>query len=91
MEEKFRRVFGENSEKAVERERQGDVGEEAARARARKAGIVPSGLEVEEGNLDHAVFRSWCPRCVKGRAESCGHARKVKDEGIAPMQHRRLR
>ena len=84
MEEEFRRVFGESAEEVVERERRGDVGEEAVRARARKAEIAPSDREVEEHNLDHAVFRSWCPHCVKGRAESCGHVKKAQDEGAAP-------
>ncbi len=46
--------------------------------------IAPSDKEVEEHNLDHAVFRSWCPHCVKGRAESYGHVRKAKDEGAVP-------
>ena len=40
----------------VERERQGDVGEETVRARARKTEIAPSGKELEEHSLDHAVF-----------------------------------
>ena len=70
MEEEFRRVFGESAEEVVERERRGEVGEEAVRARARKTGAVPSEKEVEEHNLDHAAFRSWCPHCVKGGAES---------------------
>ncbi len=60
MEEEFRRVFGESVEEVVERVRQGGVGEEAVRARARKTEAVPSQREVEEHNLDHAVFRSWC-------------------------------
>ena len=84
MEEEFRRVFGESAEEVVEREMRGDVGEEAVRARARKTGAVPSEKEVEEHNLDHAAFRSWCPRCVKGRAESCGHVKKVQNEGEVP-------
>ena len=50
-----------------------EVGEEATRTKARRTEIVPSMREVEEHNLDHAVFRSWCPHCVKGRAEACGH------------------
>ena len=54
------------------------------RARARKTEIVPSDKEVEERNLDHAVFRSWCPCCVKGRAESYGHVNKVKGQGAVP-------
>ncbi len=40
---------------------------------------APSKKEVEEHNLDHAVFGSWCPRCVKGRAEAYGN--KKKGEG----------
>ena len=66
MEEKFRRVLGESAEEIVERQRQGDVGEEAARARARKTDIAPNDKELGEHNLDHAVFRSLCPHCVKG-------------------------
>ncbi len=81
--DEFMRAFGKSAEVVAERERQGDVGEEAACSRARKAEIAPSDGEVEEHNLDHTVFRSWCPRCAKGRAESSGHARKLKDEGAA--------
>ena len=77
MEEDFQRVFGESTREVVERE----IGEEAVRARARKTEAVPSQREVEEHNLDHGVFRSRCPHCVKGRAESYGHAGAVKDEG----------
>ena len=54
------------------------------RARARKTGAAPSQKEVEEHNLDHGVFRSWCPHCVKGRAESYGHVKKVQNEGDVP-------
>ena len=63
MEGEFRRVFGESSKEVVERE----LEEEAVRARARKTETVPSQKEVEEHNLDHGVFRSWRPHCVKGR------------------------
>ena len=80
MEEEFRRVFGEGTKEVVERE----VGEEAVRAKARKTEPVPSQREVEEHNLDHGVFRSWCPHCVKGRAESYGHVKKVQNEGDVP-------
>ncbi len=41
-------------------------------------------MEREDRKLDHAVFISWCPHWVKGRAESRGHVRKVKGEGAAP-------
>ncbi len=71
-------------EEVVERERRADVREEAAWERAKKAEIAPSDQEVDESIVDHAVFRSWCPRCVKCREESCGHVRKAQDEDAAP-------
>ncbi len=53
-------------------------------ARARRVETGPSEKEVEEHNLDHGIFRSWCPHCVKGRAEAHGHARKVTGESDPP-------
>ncbi len=32
--------------------------------------------------MDRVVFRSWCPRCTKGRAE--GHTKKAQKEGKTP-------
>ena len=84
MEEEFRRVFGESTEEVVEQERRDEIGEEAVRARARKTEAVPSKREVEEHNLDHGLFRIWCPHCLKGTAESYGHVRKVQNEGEVP-------
>ena len=63
-------MFGESAEEVVERQKRDAVGEEAVRARARKTEAVPSQREVEEHNWGHGVFRSWCPHCVAGRAES---------------------
>ena len=52
--------------------------------RARNTVAMPSSKEVEERNLDHAVFWSWRPRCVKGRAESYGHKKGGGGEGEVP-------
>ncbi len=76
--EMFKKVFGESVEEALR-----EMGEEGVGARARKVEAVPNKKEVEEQNLDHAVLRSWRPRCVKGRAEACGH-KKRGDGGDAP-------
>ncbi len=84
MKEEFRRVFGESAEEVVERERRGDVEEEAVRTRAKEADIGPSDKEAEERNLDHAVFRSWCLHRLKGRAEPFGKVSKAQDEGTPP-------
>ena len=72
MEEELRRASGEGTGEVVEKE----MGEEAVRARARKTEAVPSQREVDEHNLDHGVFRSWCPHCVKGRTEAQGHRKR---------------
>jgi hypothetical protein len=61
---------------------QGDSSEEAARTKTRKTEIVPSVREVQECNIDHDVFRSWCLHCVKGRAEASGR-KKEKERSIA--------
>ncbi len=34
--------------------------------------------------MDHGVFRSWCPHCVKGRAEAYGHRRRGGETGDVP-------
>ncbi len=64
--------------------REEGAGEEAVRARARRAETVPSEKEVEVYNLDHGVFRSWRPYRVKGRAEAHGRVRKVIGESDLP-------
>jgi hypothetical protein len=46
--------------------------------------LESSKKEAEDHNLDHAVCRSWCPHCVKGRAEACGHRRRGGETGDAP-------
>ncbi len=43
--------------------------EETEKSKVRETESVPSAKEVEEHNVDHAVFRRWCPHCVKGRAD----------------------
>jgi hypothetical protein len=67
------------------REEKDRQAEDAARARASKTEAVPSAKDVEEHNVDSAVFRSWRPRCVKGRAESQGHRTQQKDEKEVPV------
>ncbi len=74
-EEMFGKVFGQSAKETL-RETSG----EGVAARARKVESVPSRREVEEHNLDHAVFRSWCLHCVKGRTEAYGHQKRLEQE-----------
>ncbi len=79
----YTRAFGENVEVTLRVMK--ETSEEANRAKARKTEAVPSIREVEEHRLDHSVFKSWCPQCVRGRAKACGHRRGKGDEGEAPV------
>ncbi len=85
MDEEFRRVFGESAEKVVRKKREEGAGMEAVRARARRVEAAPSERAGEEHNLGYGVFRSWCPHCVKGRAEAYRHVRKVTGESDVPI------
>ncbi len=69
-EETFEEVFGQSVEETLR-----ETGEEGA-ASTGKAEAVPSKKEVEDYNLDHAVFRSWRPHCGKGHAEAYGRRRE---------------
>ena len=49
----------------IEEERERIEAEREHRAKMRRTEAVPSDREVEDHNVDHAVFRAWCPHCVK--------------------------
>ena len=50
----------------------------------RRAPKEPSREEVDEHNVTHTPYRSWCPHCVSGRAKDYPHKRLEDDEkGIA--------
>ncbi len=83
VEEKFMKVFGERVEDTLEALK--EKSEEANAAKGGKTEAVPSAKEVEENSLDQSVSRSWCPRCVKGRAEAYGHRSSKTDKREAPV------
>ena len=44
---------------------------------------LPSKSEVEEHNITHLPFRSWCRHCIRGRGKEMPHCRSTED----PMVH----
>ena len=55
---------------------EGEVAGEAVRIKVPKAIAAPTQTEVEEHRLSgHAVYRSWCSSCVRGRGQSNHHHR----------------
>ncbi|CAE7335487.1 unnamed protein product, partial [Symbiodinium pilosum] len=57
--------------------------EDEKKAKAIKAPKEPTAEEVEQRNLHHANFESWCPVCVMGQGRSKQH-RRVKED---PKEH----
>ena len=48
---------------------------------------LPSQTEIDEYNMTHLPFRSWCRHCVRGRAESSPHLWQKPKELVTPELH----
>ena len=56
---------------------------ETVRAKFRSISKEPTQDEINEHNIDHAQFRSWCPHCVKGKAIAFPHLRtRIKQHDV---------
>ena len=62
----------------------GSEGQEGVRPKVRRAPDDPTQDEIDEHNIDHGVFRSWCPHCVRGGAVAYGHKKK-KEQRLVPV------
>ena len=47
---------------------------------------MPTRAEIEEHNLTHLPYRSWCRHCVRGREKEFPHKR-VGEQGELPELH----
>ena len=57
----------------------GAESEEARDVSAPPIPITPSKDEVDRHRLTHRPFRSWCPHCVKGRAQEGQHQESKRE------------
>ena len=49
---------------------------------------MPTSAEVEDHNLTHLPYRSWCVHCVRGRGEQTSHRRQgPRPESAIPEIH----
>ena len=62
-----------------------ETAEEGVAPRMRKAPEDPTKEELDEHYIDHGVFRSWCPHCVRGKAAAYGHRRGEKRVRDVPV------
>ncbi len=49
--------------------------------------IKPSNKEIDDHELTHIPFRSWCKQCVFGRAQSHPHYSKEKEKDVEKTGH----
>ena len=61
-----------------------EEGEEALKAKGAVVPELPSREEVEAHMLTHTPYRSWCRRCVKGKAKGKPHFRGTGEEKDVP-------
>ena len=73
---------------AVAEDQQGpeDSSEEHRAIRPMRSPCEPTREEVEQHNLTHAQFRSWCPACVRGRGKNSPHYPVERDAEAIPIQ-----
>jgi hypothetical protein len=70
----------ENVVSDADSEREGQ--EEGRKAVMRRVESRPSQEEVDEHNVSHIPFRSWCTCCVKGKAVNQGHMRRTSTSEV---------
>ena len=61
-----------------------EPGEEAASVPVLRDPGEPTQAEVDQHNLTHAAFRSWCPHCVRGRGRNAAHRTIRRDADALP-------
>ena len=68
----------------------GDNSEDEGRRAPRKVAEprMPTHAEIQEHNITHLPYRSWCIHCVRGRGEQAGHRRQeARPENAFPEVH----
>ena len=69
-----------------DQEREGVVAQ-GERARPLPQPRLPSRQEVQEHELTHIPFRSWCAHCVRGAGRSDAHRRRARQSEEERGQH----
>ena len=49
--------------------------------------LLPSTAEIDEHNLTHFPYRSWCRHCVRGRGKEASHIKSRNEPGDVPEFH----
>ena len=74
----------ERAEEEVEKYPEASTDEDCEPKRTAPDPGMPTQAEVEEHNVDHLPYRSWCECCVRGKATGEPHKR-VQVESTVPI------
>ena len=77
--------MGEDREGEIEGEEEGEAGKRSVLKMMDPK--RPSRAEVEEHELTHLPYRSWCKHCVKGRGKESPHRKTDEQENSMPEVH----
>ena len=77
-------VYGDIQDEDQERE---EVVAQGERARLVPQPRLPSRQEVQEHELTHIPYRSWCVHCVRGAGRSDAHRRRTRQDEEERDQH----
>ena len=78
--ERWVRGVGEEEEVEIEMEGADESAVGDKKVKKMQDPLLPSEKEVQEHQVTHLPFRSWCPHCVKGRAKEMHHRRQPHTE-----------
>ena len=62
-----------------------DEGESGERfVKRMQSPLLPTPAEIEDHNLTHFPYRSWCRHCVRGRGKEASHVKAQNEPGEVP-------
>lgn len=77
----FEESLPDEDEERIEEEAGGEV-EEGQRAKPLPQPNQPTKAQIQEHELTHIPFRSWCVHCVKGKTRSAPHRPQVEEQDV---------
>ena len=66
-------------------EDEGEFGERSVKKM--QSPMLPSPAEIDNHNLTHFPYRSWCRHCVRGRGKEASHVKSQNEPGDVPEFH----
>ena len=83
--ESVRPNINEQQQESTDEEDSEEDSGEVIKPEYRQIKREPTQQEIDDHNINHAKFRSWCPHCIKGQATSFPHTSIKMPENDVPI------